>query len=912
MKPKQRKEQKQTSRMVLRNHDHRDCIFDKKYHNMMYVVKLKRDSHGEPVVPTEYEIAGYVWKKYPYNAFPTLGPDHPIGWMDADRQFHYANQGGTGSAAYYTPEGDSNYFHFDDFIMRVHKNSNWSSQTGFGYDVYVTKDGFHWKRVTEWTYFQGTKVDWPVSDPDDPFLLNRELFNRNGRFISGYSDNCASNGVALIRNLGAANRYVVLDLVTFSCNDNLEVGVTHVQTIIFQTSYDEQHQTTRRISDTEYYIDRYQAYAEIIGNTASGVILKKDIRTITHHYVDGQLINADTTGSKTWNFYHITYEGTWYLKDIYIVPIADPTRSFYNTFIRYCSTCRQGNTLVSVHLTFEKLDNNRYFHYLQIETTHNEGATRTYFAPLAWTTNDGYGHVEAKALAFFRNGYFYCLVGSPHDDNSRCRLFKSLRGDSWSEIPLPKWIDVPYTSKCGLNTNRNPAYEKLRVAIDPMNTSNADCTLYDLYWYDCVKFRSGAIRNVSDEFYIVFYNALFGVYLENEYFAENSRAFAWQWARESTTDLNSIYDIAEEVLDTDYCAPAGGFEGEEPDIDLNYIFYVWDDTNQEFILVDRHLSTYDHYTIVFVQELPETGQPMILYGVPMAINNNQIYDYYIYDTNQMWGNGEFVSVTDLTLYSNYTVVMVTSLPATGAANVIYAVPKDYTAYMTNMYIWNPEYEMFEDLNYTSYDMTGKRYNTVNVRRLPDVGRVGIIYISEEKYTPKSITHEDNTFNFYQFDVINMDYKLVSPVINRSKFNIIEVTSLPPFDPSSDYPHIVYKIPKELDGHDTHDYYESEAKLREFLEYHMYKHYQHLYSKDQLPLVGTPDIYYIVHETPGQYAGKYTVYLWNVLLRQYQVSATYDYFITDDPYDPKPVRIIDVLYDGMIDLVTGEAFESTGD
>ena len=39
MKPKKRKEQKQTARMVLRNHDHRDAIFDQKYHNMMNVLK---------------------------------------------------------------------------------------------------------------------------------------------------------------------------------------------------------------------------------------------------------------------------------------------------------------------------------------------------------------------------------------------------------------------------------------------------------------------------------------------------------------------------------------------------------------------------------------------------------------------------------------------------------------------------------------------------------------------------------------------------------------------------------------------------------------------------------------------------------------------------------------------------------
>ena len=46
MKPKKRKEQNQTARMVLRNHDHRDAIFDQKYHNMIYLNKSEKKDEG--------------------------------------------------------------------------------------------------------------------------------------------------------------------------------------------------------------------------------------------------------------------------------------------------------------------------------------------------------------------------------------------------------------------------------------------------------------------------------------------------------------------------------------------------------------------------------------------------------------------------------------------------------------------------------------------------------------------------------------------------------------------------------------------------------------------------------------------------------------------------------------------------
>ena len=903
MKPKKRKEQKQTARMVLRNHDHRDAIFDQKYHNMIYLNKSEKRDEQDHVIEEAY--SGYAWIKFPYNSFMTFGPDHVIGWMDADRQFHYASNAGQGIGPnVYSPEADNAYYQFDDFIMRVHRGSNYNDNRGFPFRLFVSRDGVRWHEVQEWTYYNGTKVNWPLGSPGDSVLLSKDLFGVYGLVGLNYKygdwKRCANNGVCFTRALGAENRYEVLDMFTFSLDDDFKLGVTHLQTTLFQSYSDTYRRTYIYDEDGTTVIgaNYYSAEAFIEAVTETGIILKKDIRTATLYGVYDYGRHEDSA-SKTYNFFHITWDGLWTVKEIRPVESSvKPSYLFNSGLVNYLSDCRHEGTTVTVFLRTQQIE--QYKHYVSVVVgyTANDGGHWDYYDLMFWVVNNQFSDTRVKAKVFYRNARFYVLIGSPNVHNSEVKMFTTTNGSSWSEVALPRWVDVPYTSKCGLNTNRNPAYEYLRLAIRPDETSDQDANLYDLYWYDPVKFRSGEINDRFNKFYICFYNAIFGAYFTNVYLATNSESFAWQWQRESTSDVNSIYDIAEEVMDYDYCAPPGGFEGETPDIDNNYIFYIWDATNQEYVLVDRHLSTYSHYTIVLVEELPEVGQIETLYGVPMDINKLNIYEYYI------WNGDEFVDVQNLALYSGYTKVVVQSLPYTGALNVIYAVPLDYSAYTSNMYIWNPDLNMFEDLNTTTYDMTGKRYNTVNVRQLPATGRVGLIYISEQKYTPQIVTHEDNTYNYYQWDIINMEYRLVSPIINKAKFNIIEVTVLPPYDPSTHLDNSIWKIPKELDGHDTHDYYRSESELYNFLLSHFDRHAEFLNSKEQLPLVGVMNIYYVVKETPGQFSGKYSVYLWNTLTKDYYVHSQYDYFISDDPSDPKLVRFVDVVIDNVYDTVIG--------
>ena len=144
MKPRERVSQKQTSRISLRRHDHRDVVFDKKFHNAIYLVKSEKiDDQGHIIEPG---YSGYAWLKYPHNAILTNGKGIcSIAWMDLDRQFQYSGvvDGGT---------GDTDWIRFKNFAITI-------SQSGF---CIVTKDGIHFKKQTFQYADQYDAPDHPI------------------------------------------------------------------------------------------------------------------------------------------------------------------------------------------------------------------------------------------------------------------------------------------------------------------------------------------------------------------------------------------------------------------------------------------------------------------------------------------------------------------------------------------------------------------------------------------------------------------------------------------------------------------------------------------------------------------------------------------------------------------------------
>lgn len=936
MKPRERKSQKQTSKIMLRKQLHRDVVFDKKFHNAMFVYKeTKRDEKGKII---EEGIFNYVWMKYAKNAL--LQPSRilrcPIGWWDVDRQIHYGLNAGEGSSQ----TGQEIYFHnrpyySSDFLLKRNLDYWKLGEDEEAFAISLHWDGVNpvYKRLGLWTKdgITWTSFRYRISVNGTYHEWGDEWTPPDGWMLDGMFDHkCGKSGCCCMRTSQGSVFWRRIYLYAFSIED--ESIFNEWFSYVVLTAPGEQEYWVEDTKDSEGRLIRrvqHRISFSILDNTNTGVRVRKDIRTYTSNINPdtGKITNSSALMEQDMHF-------TWNGEQIYYpVTIISPDELGYEAYSYnrkiYLDSYSNGEQSVTAYLHTKVYkqdgiggdpDTYEAWSYIMLDVIDSDSTGGQSYVPLgehmhSTGTSPGPAPTTAKAKILYRNGNWYVFVATdflwtePEQGESEIEdkwyprqtvLFSSTGKyiETISEHKLPTWWDLPYATKSGAFTNRTPNYEKLRVAINPSFTTDADVDLYDLNWNDGVMFRDGKINEQNDITYFTFWNEVFGVYID---FKFQSKSFAWQWATESSTNMNEIMDIADEVIEYDYCYPAGGFEGETTDPDLHYLYYVWLEDELKFQVVDRHLSTYAGYTIIYVEILPPTGLPQILYGVKTDLNENPIYDYYIWIVeDEDLDIGHFELITDLSVYdTRYTVVKENRLPNSGRPYIIYAIPRDTDSYDTNMYIWNPDairYEEdtpghyievhgdYEEIDTTEYDMLYKTFKVYNVKSLPNIGHEGIIYISEQKYTPKRKVYEDRDYNYYVWLPAGY-FKRSTPVVNRNRWHVITVERLPESGEGSE-PGTVWRILKSLDPYEQNSLYPSEEFLKDYLRSRTLSEVQWLNDKKDLPFIGEPYIYYIVKETPGEFTGFYTIYLWNASTKKYEASNSYEYFIKDDPQHPE--------------------------
>lgn len=142
MKPKKREEQYQSSRMYLREHDHRDVIMNNKYHNAIY---MKKDG-----------VDDVVWAKYPKRM--VIGSyGNYFGNVDLEYGSGHYTQGKSGQRT-------SAEKKLDD--CTIHINS-YSKST-----VWLTEDGVVWKRV-------GYNGGSSTANDSFPYVNNYDVLGKN-------------------------------------------------------------------------------------------------------------------------------------------------------------------------------------------------------------------------------------------------------------------------------------------------------------------------------------------------------------------------------------------------------------------------------------------------------------------------------------------------------------------------------------------------------------------------------------------------------------------------------------------------------------------------------------------------------------------------------------------------------------
>lgn len=942
MKPKERKSQKQTARLFLRRNEHRDIIFNKIYHNAIFLYKLKRDSSNQPT--NEIETRDYVWFKYPKHALLTINTSERIansgsgidvalpgfrGWVDIDRQFHYAVSEG-GASGNIALRGNR-YIRRGKYVICVNMNV-----------IYYTEDGIRWFLCSSGIYYNITNQ----AQASFEYHCWTQPFGQN--WFCGLSD------------AGMFHLYK-LNIDEGRYNDIMLKGDYDSVNLIPEGQQSNEHgPEIGRKGGYVYYAwtKSRRTIAKYLSKTNSGALVLKVSTTDyrTYEWSGGSAYQTSITCQDLFTYLHIDEscnpDIAYYWEETTSNAAEDYT--FNPDKFNVITTFNMGNTVIIVFSTNRHENSvdvgsggmtyDRWHNYIYVATSINNGYDWTIVELEEFRFIDTTKHVYTRpnAQAFFRKGKYYIMCSAGDIEGYKVHLYSSLNGATWDEIIQPKAYVLPVAATSGAYTRQIDDQEFVKIAVSPLEYPNYDYMMHDLYgnvlgnisrgsysgyynaqcWSD-IRFSDGKIDDSNDSFFISLGGRPVEAYDGQTYYDAVPAVFAYIDMEHHSKDFAMIFDlydgsnreIPEEVIEYDYCAPAGGFSDEDPDPDLHYVYYVWKELEQEYQVVDRHLSTYAGYTIVYVNELPEVGQIQTLYGIKTDINSNPIYDYYIWSAE----DGMFTEIQDLTIYARYTLIIVEALPTTGRLFIIYAVPKDTDSYDTNMYIWNPDairyiedgtddqgnpiyievHGDYESISTTEYEMLGKTYRVVNVVSLPERGHIGIIYISEKKYTPHEKSYEDKNYNYYLWDTTTLKFVLCSPVINKAKYEVITVETLLPPDPSMDTSNIIWRIAKELDGKNIQNLWPSENDLINYLKTRTDRHDQWLNNKDELPFVGVSNIFYIVRETPGEFTGFYNVYMWNKQSLSYRHTNTYEYLIKENPEDPS---LLDRLVTKLEDIV----------
>lgn len=504
MKPRERKPQAQKTRLYARKNDHRDILYyDTQKQKYVYHTGLYWTEENDAKVKKEH----VAWIKYPKKAL--MHRVKPFtGWIDVDRQFCYG----------LNIDGNQRSGNF--YRLRNNTVIYYGAYSGLGDDnCYAIEDGIIWHDISaKITMYPVNQQMLYIGEDTMAYLWGDDYWHGGGdrRHISWtriYKD------------------------------DDGEFQVE-------QKSYTLDCDT----SWINWYTPLY--FVGTINETA--IVIKENI---------DRSLNC-----QQW-FFSIDKSG-------HVEMLSDPVPQI--TWMSYIGS--GGDKLVSTQ------QGNRLFFATSSTFSHDQYQHWS-SQVVAWMSMDGgrswtkevlyggdtladydpqRGNNQNRIEMFQRDGEIFLLFGQAANKNGtgwhEVHLYSTLTGTSWSEIPLPKWVDLPVLNEFS-GQGVNPASkDTLRIAIRPNETSGQDYNMFDLlefagvggtffmdYDHGNLMFKDGELVDLLDEeFYMVIGSGSLHLYFDNRYMAESSKAFAW-----FTREYNSQLDGFDYVIPYDYCAPGG-------------------------------------------------------------------------------------------------------------------------------------------------------------------------------------------------------------------------------------------------------------------------------------------------------------------------------------------------------------------
>lgn len=664
MKPRKRAQQTQSARLFLRNHDHREAIFNQVYSNSLYASKIPKD----PDKPDKDLQTGIFWKKYPkmqviqdyrYSSLGSYGTDW--GCIDAERQFSYTYNAGI---------NPGRMFQLKDYAVKS-ENDGYSPNT-----LYVSKDGFEW---------QHTSI--PVrNSPDGPYGENGIIS------VSGGTDQYLYWDITKIEEdedgkiSSTYNSYSLnLGLTPYSakyiCN-------THDGALIYvNTKYRDGHVMIYELVDynaTLMYSFDYTG-GEFSKSGINGCRKGSFYAFVTSFYNNGQVIDKVyySNDKYSWTAYELRRYNVDNVNDFSSIHICERDNWFYIYSVKdYSDTgvLRAWKSDTGVYWVELNLP---YYIDLPVLNGRSGGG----ISQFPFTSNTVRISLDPSHTPSSQESGIYTVPISrffEYASGGRSRLNRDFGNLMFSDGKLDRNITF-----LGLYDSREgQSYSRLYAFIDNMTFTKIDT--------DPIESKSFAWcsdRGHAEGDFIIEgdYVGGLGQLDPNENYGEDM--YVWD-------DENSKYLILDQAtLNWDEFPgyqllrfdklPETGQTG------IIYIVprkykpsyikqYIWNPYESKFELLENASYDLSNYTFTAkeVPYLPSTGEVGIIYLIPKDNVEPPEEETFIAWIEYIWSADNNIFMTpeelgiDFTEYMMYEYVYLVSLPQTGVANTLYLVPEN--------------------------------------------------------------------------------------------------------------------------------------------------------------------------------------------------------------------------------------------
>ena len=559
MKPRERKEQAQTSRLYLRNADHRDVIYNDMYHNAMWANAGNVQDK-------------LVWTKYPKNGLiMTYGGagDRAGGhcWMDVDRQFQYGRGfagGQRGRSAVYGLEKDGITVLYSQYGGAT---SNFS----------VTDDGIVWQDIDVRGANPSQETIWHFGEDGLCWIHTGEIhYEERYPYRAGFT----------------------VGTILFKKNE--DTGKFEVE--CHQYSYPDKVNDCTFVCNTKQGFILYTTYGAPYDQSGTA-----GANNPTYWHIDH-------AGVKTQKHYSL-----WQTNPIFSSLRSNNENSYGFAYAKVGNRCF---VIATVENGISRYSGDRYFR-VHLLCSNDQGATWTgekvfeYFRPMY--SEDA----NFRIALYVRDGEVFAFWASNKSYGWKVHAYSTYTGTQWDEIALPSWLEVPVISgggACIAQTSKetlkiavdpqNTSGADINLA-EMLKDPRFDMNLRS----GSIMYRDGKMVKITDD--VVWfhfggnYAGTWNVYFNNRYLAENSKSFAWLGAY-----WNDTQNIPDYIQNGDYCVPYETIPF-DPSPYAFWDYYEYISAEHRYVKVPRiELSHYSTYYLVVVEYLPTVGANNVLYKVP--------------------------------------------------------------------------------------------------------------------------------------------------------------------------------------------------------------------------------------------------------------------------------------------------------